>query len=115
MTRAELHERLKKGLNVAQVYSEYGMTELLSQAYTRGSSVFFPSKSLKIIGRDLTDPLEKGIYNQSVGLNVIDLANVHSVAFIETEDIGKVSENGSFEVLGRLDNSDARGCNLMLV
>lgn len=69
---------------------------------------------MKVIGRDLADPLRKGLQNETAGINVIDLANWHSVSFIETEDLGKVYENGSFEVLGRLDNSDIRGCNLMV-
>ncbi|HEY0743740.1 MAG TPA: acyl transferase [Chryseosolibacter sp.] len=114
LTRAELHDSLRSGLNVKNIYSEYGMTELLSQAYSKGESVFYPSPWMKIIGRDLTDPLEKGLHNQTSGINVIDLANWHSISFIETEDIGKCYHNGSFEVLGRFDNSEVRGCNLMV-
>jgi hypothetical protein len=114
ITRMELHTILKSHFNVRKVYSEYGMTELMSQAYTKGEMLFYPSQSMKIIGRDISDPLEKGLIAQTAGLNVIDLANIYSVSFIETEDIGKVHENGSFEVLGRLDNSDVRGCNLLM-
>jgi hypothetical protein len=114
MTRIELHAILKSHFNLDKIYSEYGMTELMSQAYTKGHMLFYPSKSMKIIGRDMSDPLEKGVFGQTAGLNVIDLANIHSVAFIETEDIGKVYKDGSFEVLGRLDNSDVRGCNLLI-
>ncbi|HEY0652723.1 MAG TPA: acyl transferase [Chryseosolibacter sp.] len=114
LTREELHGILTKHLNVNKIYSEYGMTELLSQAYSKGESLFFCPPWMKIVGRDLTDPLEKGLQNQTCGINVIDLANWHSVSFIETEDMGKCYENGAFEVLGRLDNSEVRGCNLMV-
>lgn len=114
MTRYELHKLLKERFNVSGVHSEYGMTELLSQAYTRGADRFYPPPWMKIIVRDTTDPLEKGLISRAGGLNVIDLANFKSVSFIETEDAGKVDADGSFEVLGRLDNSDVRGCNLMV-
>jgi hypothetical protein len=114
ITRMELHAILKSHFNVGKIYSEYGMTELMSQAYTKGDMLFSPPKSMKIIGRDISDPLEKGLFSQTAGLNVIDLANIYSVSFIETEDIGKVHADGSFEVLGRLDNSDVRGCNLLM-
>jgi hypothetical protein len=114
MTRDELHGILCKTLNVKEVYSEYGMTELLSQSYSKGGDRFFCPPWVKIIGRDITDPLHKGLQNQTCGINVIDLANWHSIAFIETEDLGKCFENGTFEVLGRLDNSEVRGCNLMV-
>lgn len=114
MTRQELHKQLKKHFNVSRIYSEYGMTELLSQAYTRGDDRFYPPVWMKIIVRDTTDPLERGLVSKAGGLNVIDFANFHSISFIETEDAGKVYPDGSFEVLGRLDNSDVRGCNLMV-
>jgi hypothetical protein len=114
LTRDELHQTLCNGLNVSEIYSEYGMTELLSQCYTQGGALFSCSPWMKVIGRDSTDPLEKGLQNQTCGINVIDLANWHSISFIETEDLGKCYENGSFEVLGRLDNSEVRGCNLMV-
>lgn len=114
MTRYELHKQLKDCFNVSSIYSEYGMTELLSQAYTKGDDRFYPPQSMKIIVRDTTDPLEKGLVARGGGLNVIDFANFQSVSFIETEDAGKVYPDGSFEVLGRLDNSDVRGCNLMV-
>lgn len=114
ITRLELHENLKKGLNVPHVYSEYGMTELLSQAYSRGSERFFCPPWMKILGRDLSDPFKKGLQNETAGINVIDLANWHSIAFIETEDLGKTFADGSFEVMGRIDNTDIRGCNLMV-
>jgi hypothetical protein len=114
ITRAELHESLCKGLNVEKIYSEYGMTELLSQAYSTGSSLFFAPPWMRIIGRDITDPLQKGLLGETSGINVVDLANWHSMAFIETEDLGKVYADKSFEVLGRLDNAEVRGCNLMV-
>lgn len=112
--RLELHSNLREAFGVQAVFSEYGMTELFSQAYSRGGSAFFCPPWMKIIARDITDPFAKGLLNETGGINVIDLANVDSIAFIETEDIGKVYEDGSFEILGRLDNTDVRGCNLMV-
>ena len=112
--REELHELLKRGFGVDRIYSEYGMTELLSQAYSNGGAYFTPSPWMKIIGRDLSDPFEKGLQSETAGINVIDLANRHSIAFIETEDLGRVTPDGRFEILGRLDNSEVRGCNLMV-
>lgn len=114
MIRQELHALLKDGLNTRQIFSEYGMTELFSQAYTRGENAFYCPPWMKVVARDISDPLEKGLLNEAGGINVIDLANFDSIAFIETEDIGKVFNDGSFEILGRLDNSDVRGCNLMV-
>jgi hypothetical protein len=114
IVREELHELLCSKFGVARIHSEYGMTELFSQAYSLGRSVFETPKCMRVIGREIGDPFSLGLVNKSVGLNVIDLANAHSIAFIETEDVGNVYEDGSFEVLGRLDNSDLRGCNLMV-
>jgi hypothetical protein len=114
ITRSELHEILKKQLNVNRIYSEYGMTELFSQAYTVGELRFKSPPWLKILGRDLTDPFTTGLLDETAGINVIDLANWDSISFIETEDLGKVYADGSFEVLGRIDNSDIRGCSLMV-
>jgi hypothetical protein len=114
ITRNQLHEQLKAGFNVDMIFSEYGMTELLSQAYTRGGDLFYPSPSMKIVIRDILDPFEKGLVERVGGINVIDFANIHSIAFIETEDSGKVYQDGLFEVLGRLDNTDVRGCNLLV-
>lgn len=114
ITRAELHTRLTQAFGVDKIYSEYGMTELLSQGYTRGGNTFWCPPAMKVIGRDLTDPFQKGLLHETCGINVIDLANIHSVAFIETEDLGKVYPDGSFEILGRMDNSDVRGCNLLI-
>ncbi|NBW34397.1 MAG: acyl transferase [Cytophagia bacterium] len=114
ITREELHQTLKTRLKLEKVYSEYGMTELLSQAYTKGDHLFYPSHTMKILVREITDPFRKGLVNETGGINVIDLANIYSVAFIETEDLGKVDKSGNFEVLGRSDNSDVRGCNLLV-
>jgi hypothetical protein len=112
--RTELHNVLKAGFNVPVIHSEYGMTELLSQSYTTGQDRFFSPPWQKMIGRDLSDPFFKGLQNETAGINVIDLANWHSIAFIETEDLGKINPDHSFEILGRMDNSDVRGCNLMV-
>lgn len=113
ITRAELHTVLQKSFHTDRIYSEYGMTEMLSQAYSMGEHKFFCPPSLKVIAREVTDPFTIGI--QGIGaLNVVDLANIHSVAFLETEDLGAVGLDGSFQVMGRLDNSDVRGCNLLL-
>lgn len=114
ITREELHTTLKNNFNVASIYSEYGMTELFSQAYTDGTSLFKSPPWMKIVGRELGDPMAKGLHCETAGINVIDLANWQTISFIETEDVGKVYHNGTFEVLGRMDNSDIRGCNLMI-
>jgi len=114
MIRDELHAVLKRGLHVKSIYSEYGMTELLSQAYMKDDRFKCPPW-MKIIAREITDPFQKGLLDETGGLNVIDLANGHSIAFIETEDLGKVYHDGAFDVLGRMDNSDVRGCNLLVV
>jgi len=114
ITRSELHNFLGNSFSVREIFSEYGMTELLSQAYTRGDERFICPPWMKVLARELTDPLEKGIKGLTGGINVIDLANIHSIAFIETEDLGKVYDDGTFEVLGRMDNSDIRGCNLLV-
>lgn len=114
MIREELHAYLKKGFGVAAIHSEYGMTELLSQAYSRGDGIFDPGYTMQVLLRDLNDPFDIRPDMRSGGINVIDLANVDSCAFIETKDIGRLQANGTFEVLGRFDNSDIRGCNLLI-
>jgi len=115
ITREQLHEILCNGLNVKTIHSEYGMTELLSQSYSKGNGVFQPSHSMKVMMREVNDPFDiKYFDKRSGGLNVVDLANIDSCAFIETQDVGLVNEDGSFKVLGRFDNSDIRGCNLMV-
>ena len=114
MTRVEVHDFLKKQWELDSVHSEYGMTELLSQAYAKRDGIFCLSPTMKVFVRDMNDPFE--IKTEGIGyLNVIDLANVHSCSFIATEDIGKLYSDGSFEVLGRMDHSALRGCSLMTV
>ncbi|HEU5290345.1 MAG TPA: acyl transferase [Cyclobacteriaceae bacterium] len=114
IVRQDLHDRLKKGFHVERILSEYGMTELLSQAYSNGGNTFKAPPWMKMIVRDVADPFEKGQIGRSGGINVIDLANFRSISFIETEDSGTVFADGTFEVLGRIDNSDRRGCNLLV-
>ncbi|MDG4715955.1 acyl transferase [Winogradskyella marincola] len=111
--RQELHDVLKKGFGVKQIHSEYGMTELLSQAYSKGNGVFECAPWMKILTRDTEDALTVLPPNKTGGINIIDLANINSCAFIATQDLGKTSENNQFEIIGRFDNSDIRGCNLM--
>lgn len=111
--RQELHDVLKKGFRVSQIHSEYGMTELLSQAYSKGNGVFECAPWMKILTRDTEDALTILPPNKTGGINIIDLANINSCAFIATQDLGKTSENNQFEIIGRFDNSDIRGCNLM--
>ena len=115
MIREELHEILYAGFGVSKIYSEYGMTELLSQGYSSGDGVFDCPPWMKILARDTEDALTMVGTNKTGGLNVIDLANYNSCSFIATQDLGKVDNNGSFEVLGRFDHSDIRGCNLMVM
>ncbi len=114
LTRTELHERLSLGLKLETIHSEYGMTELLSQAYSKKDGVFFTPPWMKILIRDPYDPLSIKSGRSSGGINIIDLANLYSCCFIATQDIGKITPGGGFEVLGRFDNSDIRGCNLMM-
>ena len=114
LTKAELHQFLASKLGVKNIHSEYGMTELLSQAYSEQKGRFSTPPWMKILIRDTYDPftfLEKG---KSGGINIIDLANVNSCSFIETKDLGKIYNDNTFEILGRLDNSDIRGCNLLV-
>lgn len=113
--REELHDQLCKGFGVTAIHSEYGMTELLSQAYSYGDGVFNSPSWMRILIRDTEDPqsyLEDG---KTGGINVIDLANINSCSFIATQDLGKIVGENAFEVLGRFDNSDIRGCNLMVM
>ena len=112
ITRNELHEKLKLGFGVNEVYSEYGMTELLSQAYGKNGNFSFP-EWVKVLVRDVNDPFTFLDESKTGGINIIDLANVDSCAFIETKDLGR-QRNDYFEILGRFDNSDIRGCNLMI-
>ena len=114
LTRAELHGQLTEAFGVAAIHSEYGMTELLSQAYSRGEGRFHPSPPMRVYAREITDPLSAQDNGRLGALNIIDLANLDTCSFIATDDLGKVHPDGSFEVLGRLDNSDIRGCNLLI-
>ena len=133
LLREEVHELLTGRLGVSTIHSEYGMTELLSQAYSKGEGVFCPSPTLRVFLRDINDPFARVSYNadavgsrqtgerrtgsrQTGGINVVDLANLDSCSFIETQDLGQyIDENGNFRVIGRFDNSDVRGCNLLVV
>ncbi len=115
MIREELHQQLCNGFGVESIHSEYGMTELLSQAYSLGEGVFECPSWMQISIRDTEDALSYVREGKTGGINVIDLANINSCSFIATQDLGKKYSNGSFEVLGRFDHSDIRGCNLMVV
>ena len=115
MIRQELHQVLQKGFGVSTIHSEYGMTELLSQGYSNGKGIFKCPPWMKILTRDTEDALSIQPNGLSGGINVIDLANYNSCSFIATQDLGKVFEDGSFEVIGRFDHSDIRGCNLMVL
>ena len=115
MIREELHQQLCEGFGVSVIHSEYGMTELLSQAYSLGEGVFECPSWIQILIRDTEDALTYIPQGKTGGINVIDLANINSCSFIATQDLGKKNPNNSFEVLGRFDNSDIRGCNLMVM
>lgn len=113
MIREEVHPILKDGFHVNAIHSEYGMTELMSQAYSKCNGKYILPKTMDVYIRDIHDPF--AYQNKNVGgMNIVDLANFHSCAFIETQDLGKKYENGELEILGRFDNSDVRGCNLMV-
>lgn len=115
MIREELHQLLCGGFGVSSIHSEYGMTELLSQAYSLGNGIFECPAWMQILIRDTEDALSYANDRKMGGINVIDFANLHSCSFIATQDLGKKNPNNSFEVLGRFDNSDIRGCNLMVI
>ncbi len=115
ITRTELYEILQQNLQAKAIHSEYGMTELLSQAYAKENGHFYCPKHMKVLIRDLNDPITLLEPTKSGVINVIDLANIYSCSFIATQDAGKLSIDGSFEVLGRVDHSDIRGCNLLMV
>lgn len=115
MTRSELHFHIKKGFNIQNVHSEYGMTELLSQAWSKGEGIFTPSQTMKISIMEATDPFEREKPGKTGVIHVTDLANIETCSFIATEDLGIDLKNGNFLVQGRLDQADIRGCNLMIV
>jgi len=114
MTKDQIHQELKMALKLDTIHSEYGMTELLSQAYSTGEGLFQPSPTLRVLIRETTDPLNILPPNKTGGINIIDLANVDTCSFIATDDLGRSYEDGSFRILGRFDSSDLRGCNLLL-
>ncbi|WP_435623659.1 acyl transferase [Flagellimonas sp.] len=115
LIREELHQQLKDAFGIDKIYSEYGMTELLSQGYSLGDGLFNCPPWMKIITRDTEDPLTLQNHGKTGGINVIDLANLYSCSFIATQDLGKTYADGTFEILGRFDHSDVRGCNLMVL
>ena len=115
MVRSELHAILKTGFGVDKIHSEYGMTELLSQAYSKGHGIFNCPPWMKMLIRDTENPLHIESDGKTGGINIIDLANINSCPFIATQDLGRVYPDGSFEVLGRFDHADVRGCNLMVI
>ena len=113
LTKEELHNELKNGFNVNYISSEYGMSELLSQAYSDSSGQFTTPPWMKIQIRDINDPLTITPQGKTGGINVIDLANLYSCSFIATQDLGKIVDT-QFQWMGRFDNADIRGCNLLL-
>lgn len=113
LSREQLHSALKAGFNVDRIYSEYGMTELLSQAYSRQGGRFKPASPMQILIKEFNDPFQKASIDKPGVIHVVDLANLDSCSFIATADIGQAHPDRSFEVLGRLENSDLRGCNLL--
>ena len=119
LIRDEVHEILKSGFGLDQIHSEYGMTELLSQAYSSGNGVFQTPRWMKVLVRDPEDPFQMlkmaGVENVRGALNIIDLANIFSCSFIASDDLGSAFSDGRFSVSGRLDNSDLRGCSLLTV
>lgn len=117
LTRSELHHILKKGFGVDAIHAEYGMTELMSQAYSKGDGIYNSSSRMKVFLRSTDDPFEiwgEGEHNMRIGvINMIDLANIDSVGFVATDDLARFIGNGRFELMGRIDNSDVRGCSLL--
>ena len=115
MVREELHKLIKENFNLSEVHSEYGMTEILSQAYSKSGGVFYCPPWMKILIRDSYDPFRILNEEKTGSINIIDLANVYSCSFVATSDLGRLHPYGGFEVLGRIDNSDIRGCNLLVM
>ena len=114
MIKKELHETLKERTGLKKIHSEYGMTELLSQAYSKGDGIFSCPNWMRVFIRDINDPNFLYSNNKSGGINIIDLANINSCSFIATEDMGSLHKNGNFEIMGRIDHTDTRGCNLLV-
>ena len=115
LVREELHTNLREGFGVADIHSEYGMTELLSQGYSKGKGIFKAPPWMQVLTRDTEDALTINSFGKNGGINVVDLANYNSCSFIATQDLGKVHKDGTFEIIGRFDNSDIRGCNLLVL
>ena len=115
MIRQEVHDLIGQGFGIEEVHSEYGMTELLSQAWSKGNGIFDTPPWMKILIRDIYDPFALKRKGKAGPINIIDLANLYSCSFIATSDLGRQNEDGKFEVLGRIDHSDVRGCNLLVV
>lgn len=113
MIREEVHDLLKSYFKVSSIHSEYGMTEMMSQAYSKGEGKFRLPTSIRVLLRDVNDPLSWSQRSQG-GINIIDLGNFHSCAFLETQDLGRIDDSGMLEVLGRFDHSEIRGCNLLV-
>ncbi|MFI5155089.1 MAG: acyl transferase [Chitinophagales bacterium] len=113
MTRGELHATLKEQFGLSRIHSEYGMTELLSQAYSIGDGIFTPAPWMRILLRKEDDPMDVNEEGEGI-INIIDLANIYSCAFIASEDVGKLAKDGSFEIAGRVDHADLRGCSLLV-
>lgn len=114
LPKQAFYERLKKSFGTAQIHAEYGMTELLSQAYSEAAGMFRPNSTMQVLIREVTDPFSYIAYGRSGGINVIDLMNLDTCSFIETQDMGIAQADGTFQVLGRIDASEIRGCNLLV-
>lgn len=114
LVREELHAVLRRAFNVGSIHSEYGMTELLSQAWSQGEGLYRCPPWMRVVVRDVNDPFTRPGHDRTGGIDVIDLCNIGSCPFISTQDLGRTHTDGSFEVLGRFDNSDLRGCNLLM-
>ena len=114
LLKEEIHQLLQEAFLTENIHSEYGMTELLSQSYSKGKNIFKSPPWMKIIIRDVNDPLSLSGNNKTGGINIIDLANIYSCPFIATQDLGRTFDDGSFSVLGRFSNTDIRGCNLLV-
>ena len=114
LLKEEIHQLLREAFLTENIHSEYGMTELLSQGYSKGKNIFKSPPWMKIMIRDVNDPLSLSGNNKTGGINVIDLANLYSCPFIATQDLGRTFDDGTFSVLGRFSNADIRGCNLLI-
>lgn len=114
LSKSELHKILREGFGVDRIHSEYGMAELTSQAYSSGEGIFYAPRWMRVLVRDVNDPFDHAPHGMRGGVDIIDLANIYSCAFIQTQDMGRVFEDGSFMIEGRIAGSDIRGCNLLV-